>query len=121
MSSDSPLVAPPLPAVPNFPREHAKLVHAAQEFEAQLVASLLGEIQAGLKSFGAEAESPGSDTADALALQAISTGIAAGGGFGFAKMLVSYLEGDRRIDHQPVLPQPLNPSATATYEGVAAK
>jgi Rod binding domain-containing protein len=76
---------------PETPAHH-KLRKAAQEFEGMLISQLWGTFQAGFSSLTGDAPMAGSDTLNSLALQTLSTGLAARGGLGIARMMVDQLE-----------------------------
>jgi Rod binding domain-containing protein len=63
---------------------------AAQEFEENLIASLLASME---KTFAnvPGGDLPGSDDYNYLGTQALSTGIVARGGFGIARLITRYL------------------------------
>jgi len=71
---------------------HKKLRKAAQDFEGILISQLWGEFQSGFSSLTGDAPSAGSDTLDSLAIQTLSSALAARGGLGIGQMLVHQLE-----------------------------
>lgn len=79
----------PAPAIEG--QKHAKLVDAAQQFEALMVQELLKPMQHGRSSWGDEEKSDDSatDTISSFGTEAIAKAIAKGGGFGIAKQIVS--------------------------------
>ena len=72
-------------------QKQAKLVDAAQQFEATMLQELLKPMQHGQNSWGGEEESndSASDTISSFGTEAIAKAIAKGGGFGIAKQIVS--------------------------------
>src|ERR1700733_10738994 len=72
-------------------QKQAKLVDAAQQFEATMLQELLKPMQHGQDSWGGEEKSDdsGSDTISSLGTEAIAKAISKGGGFGIAKQIVS--------------------------------
>jgi peptidoglycan hydrolase FlgJ len=69
----------------------AKLVDAAQQFEAMMLQELLKPMQRGQGSWGGEEKSDdaASDTMSSFGTEAISIAISKAGGFGVAKQIVS--------------------------------
>jgi flagellar protein FlgJ len=88
-------------------QKQAKLVDAAQQFEAAMLQELLKPMQHGQDSWGGELKSddPASDTISSFGTEAIAKAISKGGGFGIAKQIVSKvtLEGQRNSEKN--LPQ----------------
>jgi flagellar protein FlgJ len=72
-------------------QKQAKLVDAAQQFEAAMLQELLKPMQNGQSSWGAEEKSDdtASDTISSFGTEAIAKAISKGGGFGIAKQIVS--------------------------------
>ena len=72
-------------------QKQAKLVDAAQQFEAAMLQELLKPMQHGQDSWGGEEKSDdsGSDTISSLGTEAIAKAISKGGGFGIAKQIVA--------------------------------
>jgi Rod binding domain-containing protein len=73
-------------------RAHKKLRKAAQEFESILISQLLGDFKSGFSSLTGDAPLAGSDTLNSLAIQSLSSALAARGGLGIGNMLVRQLE-----------------------------
>lgn len=71
---------------------HKKLRKAAQEFEGILISQLLGDFKMGSSPLTGDAPLAGSDTLNSLAIQTLSTALAARGGLGIGQMLVRQLE-----------------------------
>jgi Rod binding domain-containing protein len=88
-------------------QKQAKLVDAAQQFEAAMLQELLKPMQHGQDSWGGELKSDdsASDTISSFGTEAIAKAISKGGGFGIAKQIVSKvtLEGQRNSEKN--LPQ----------------
>jgi Rod binding domain-containing protein len=79
-------------------QKQAKLVDAAQQFEATMLQELLKPIQHGQDSWGGEEESndSASDTISSFGTEAIAKAISKGGGFGIARQIVSKVT----LEHQ---------------------
>ena len=78
-----------LPAA-NEGQKQAKLVDAAQQFEATMLQELLKPMQHGQDSWGGEetSEDSASDTISSFGTEAIAKAISKGGGFGIARRVV---------------------------------
>jgi len=81
-------------------RTQAKLVDAAQQFEATMLQELLKPMQHGQDSWGGEMKSDdsASDTISSFGTEAIAKAISKGGGFGIAKQIVSKVT----LEHQRI-------------------
>jgi Rod binding domain-containing protein len=66
-------------------------VHAAHEFEASLIASLLESMEKTFASVPGDPALAGSDDYNYLGTKALSSAIAAGGGFGIAALIAKSL------------------------------
>jgi peptidoglycan hydrolase FlgJ len=79
-------------------QKQAKLVDAAQQFEAAMLQELLKSMQHGQSSWGGEEKSDdtASDTISSFGTEAIAKAISKGGGFGIAKQIVSKVT----LEHQ---------------------
>jgi flagellar protein FlgJ len=79
-------------------QRQAKLVDAAQQFEATMLQELLKPMQNGQNSWGGEEKSDdsASDTIRSFGTEAIAKAISKGGGFGIAKQIVSKVT----LEHQ---------------------
>jgi flagellar protein FlgJ len=79
-------------------QKHAKLVDAAQQFEAAMLQELLRPMQHGQTSWGGEEKSDDttSDTMSSFGTDAIAKAISRGGGFGIAKQIVSKVSLERQ-------------------------
>jgi peptidoglycan hydrolase FlgJ len=86
------------PTIASAAPKQAKLVDAAQQFEATMLQELLKPMQHGQDSWGGEEKSDdsGSDTISSLGTEAIAKAISKGGGFGIAKQIVSKVT----LEHQ---------------------
>jgi Rod binding domain-containing protein len=73
-------------------RAHRKLRKAAQEFESILISQLLGDFKSGFSSLTGDAPLAGSDTLNTLAIQSLSSALAARGGLGIGNMVLHQLE-----------------------------
>jgi peptidoglycan hydrolase FlgJ len=71
-------------------QRQAKLVDAAQQFEATMLQELLKPMQHGQSSWGDEenSEDSGSDTISSFGTEAIAKSISKSGGFGIARRVV---------------------------------
>jgi Rod binding domain-containing protein len=65
---------------------------AAREFEAQLIGSVLESLEKTFATVPGEDGVAGEDDYNYLGTQALAAGLAAGGGFGIAHMICTYLE-----------------------------
>src|SRR5882757_711090 len=72
-------------------QRQAKLVDAAQQFEATMLQELLKPMQHGQDSWGGELKSDdsASDTISSFGSEAVAKAISKGGGFGIAKQIIS--------------------------------
>ncbi len=79
-------------------QKQAKLVDAAQQFEAIMLQELLKPMQHGESSWEGEEKSAdtASDTISSFGTEAIAKAISKGGGFGIAKQIVSKVA----LEHQ---------------------
>jgi flagellar protein FlgJ len=79
-------------------QKQAKLVDAAQQFEATMLQELLKPMQHGQDSWGGEEKSDdtASDTISSFGTESIAKAISQGGGFGIAKQIVSKVT----LEHQ---------------------
>ena len=79
-------------------QKQARLVDAAQQFEAAMLQELLKPMQHGQSSWGGEEKSDdtASDTISSFGTEAIAKAISKGGGFGIAKQVVSKVT----LEHQ---------------------
>jgi Rod binding domain-containing protein len=65
---------------------------AAREFEAQLIGSVLKSMEKTFATLPGQDGVAGEDNYNYLGTQALAAGMAAGGGFGIARMISTYLE-----------------------------
>lgn len=79
-------------------QKQAKLVDAAQQFEATMLQELLKPMQHGQSSWGGDEKNDdtASDTISSFGTEAIAKAISKGGGFGIAKQIVSKVT----LEHQ---------------------
>lgn len=86
------------PATAADVQKQAKLVDAAQQFEAMMLQELLKPLQHGRTSWAGEESSDdtASDTISSFGTEAIAKAISKGGGFGIAKQIVSKVT----LEHQ---------------------
>jgi Rod binding domain-containing protein len=64
---------------------------AAREFEAQLIGTVLQSLEKTLASVPGQDPIPGEDDYNYLGTQALASAVAAGGGFGIARMISEHL------------------------------
>jgi len=69
--------------------KQAKLVDAAQQFEATMLQELLKPMQRGQDAWDEKSDDAASDTISSFGTEAIAKAIAKGGGFGIAKQIVT--------------------------------
>jgi peptidoglycan hydrolase FlgJ len=80
-------------------QKQAKLVDAAQQFEAMMLQEMLKPMREGRDSWGGDDKSDGdsaSDTISSFGTEAFAKAISKGGGFGIAKQVVSQV----KLEHQ---------------------
>ena len=79
-------------------QKQAKLVDAAQQFEATMLQELLKPMQHGENSWGDEkaSDDSASDTISSFGTEALAKAISKSGGFGIAKQIVSKVT----LEHQ---------------------
>ena len=85
LSSTAPL---PSAAAPDL----SKGRKAAREFEAQLIGSVLESLEKTFATVPGQQGAAGEDDYNYLGTQALASGLVAGGGFGIAHMISTYLE-----------------------------
>jgi len=93
------------PATAAEGQKQAKLVDAAQQFEATMLQELLKPMQHGQDSWGGEekCDDSASDTISSFGTEAMAKAISVGGGFGIARQIVSKvtLEHQRNSEKKP--------------------
>jgi flagellar protein FlgJ len=78
-------------------QKQAKLVDAAQQFEAMMLQEMLKPMRGGKDSWGGDDKSDSaSDTISSFGTEAFAKAISKGGGFGIAKQIVSQV----KLEHQ---------------------
>ncbi len=70
-------------------QRHAKLVDAAQQFEATMLQELLKPMRRGQAGWDEEIDDSASNTISSFGSEAMAKAIARGGGFGIAKQIVA--------------------------------
>jgi peptidoglycan hydrolase FlgJ len=93
-SDVSSLVAPGLDV-----QKQAKLVDAAQQFEAMMLQEMLKPMRGGKDSWGGDDKSDSdsaSDTISSFGTEAFAKAISKGGGFGIARQVISQV----KLEHQ---------------------
>jgi flagellar protein FlgJ len=81
------------------PQKQAKLVDAAQQFEAIMLQEMLKPMRGGQDSWGGDEKSDGdsaSDTISTFGTEAFAKAISKAGGFGIARQIVSQV----KLEHQ---------------------
>jgi Rod binding domain-containing protein len=71
---------------------------AAREFEAQLIGSVLESLEKTFAALPGQDAMAGEDDYNYLGTQALASAVAAGGGFGIARMITQHLGGSRGED-----------------------
>ena len=79
---------------------------AAREFEAQLIGTVLESLEKTFATLPGQDAMAGEDDYNYLGTQALATAIAAGGGFGIAKIITAHLEASPAA-HQGLSQPPL--------------
>jgi Rod binding domain-containing protein len=77
---------------------------AAREFEAQLIGSVLQSLEKTFAAVPGEDTMAGQDDYNYLGTQALASAIAAGGGFGIAKMISKHFAETRAAPEGPTSP-----------------
>ena len=95
------------PATAAEVQKQAKLIDAAQQFEATMLQELLKPMQHGQSSWGGgeNSDDTSSDTISSFGTEAIAKAISKGGGFGIAKQIVSKVTLERQRTSEKNLPQ----------------
>jgi Rod binding domain-containing protein len=88
-------------------QKQAKLVDAAQQFEATMLQELLKPLQHGQSSWAGDEKSDDSaaDTISSFGTEAIAKAISKGGGFGIAKQIVSKVTLEHQRDSEKKSPK----------------
>jgi hypothetical protein len=89
--TSSSLGSPWLPPVANL----GKGAKAAREFEAQLIGTVLASFEKTFAAIPGQDPIAGEDNYNYLGTQALASAIAAGGGFGIAKLISHHLRAPR--------------------------
>jgi Rod binding domain-containing protein len=90
-SSSIPSLTALAPSLATPPAALTRGGKAAQEFEAQLLASLLNSLEKTFAAVPGDNAIPGQDNYDYLGTQALASALAARGGFGIAAMITRHL------------------------------
>jgi Rod binding domain-containing protein len=87
-------------------QKQAKLVDAAQQFEATMLQELLKPMQHGRSSWGGgeNSDDTSSDTISSFGTEAVAKAISKGGGFGIAKQIVSKVTLEHQRNSEKNLP-----------------
>jgi Rod binding domain-containing protein len=81
--------------MPNVTPTLGKGEKAAREFEAQLIGTLLESLEKTFAALPGQENVAGQDDYNYLGTQALATALAAGGGFGIARLIAAHLEARR--------------------------
>jgi flagellar protein FlgJ len=95
------------PATAAEVQKQAKLIDAAQQFEATMLQELLKPMQHGQSSWGGgeNSDDASSDTISSFGTEAVAKAISKGGGFGIAKQIVSKVTMEHQRNSEKNLPQ----------------
>jgi Rod binding domain-containing protein len=96
----APTVLPPL-AIPAL----GKGQKAAREFEAQLIGTVLESLEKTFAALPGQDAMAGLDDYNYMGTQALASALAAGGGFGIAKMISAHLEVSKVVHEGLTLPK----------------
>jgi flagellar protein FlgJ len=96
MNINTDLTSQPAPALDA--RRQAKLVDAAQQFEATMMQELLKPMQHGQDSWGGDVKDEDAtfDTLSSFGSETMAKAISKGGGFGIARKVVSQVTSERQ-------------------------
>jgi Rod binding domain-containing protein len=83
-----------------------KGVKAAREFEAQLIGTVLQSLEKTFATVPGEDAMAGEDDYNYLGTQALASAVAAGGGFGIARMIAQHLGGTKVAPEEAVRAAP---------------
>jgi Rod binding domain-containing protein len=75
---------------------------AAREFEAQLIGTVLESLEKTFATLPGEDAMAGEDDYNYLGTEALATGLAAGGGFGIARLISEHLPSEHAGSQQPI-------------------
>jgi Rod binding domain-containing protein len=78
------------PAVDSAPPS-LRILHAAREFEAILLANVLGPLERTFSELGGDSQTPGAEAYQSLGMQAFATALANHGGIGIGDMVAHSL------------------------------
>ena len=87
------------------PIDH-KIRHAAQEFEAVLLNTLLGSLEKTFATMPGSKLGTGADQYQSLGAQALASGLAARGGIGIADLIARRLQAQSTATREPQIPPP---------------
>jgi Rod binding domain-containing protein len=87
-------------------QKRAKLIDAAQQFEATILQELLKPMQHGQDSWGGEMKNDDSagDTISSFGTEAVAKAISKGGGFGIANQIVTKVTQEHQRNTERTLP-----------------
>jgi Rod binding domain-containing protein len=75
---------------------------AAREFEAQLIGTVLESLEKTFAALPGQSAMAGEDNYNYLGTQALASALAAGGGFGIARMIAPHLSSANSTSRQPM-------------------
>jgi Rod binding domain-containing protein len=78
---------------------------AAREFEAQLIGTVLESLEKTFAALPGQDAIPGQDDYNYMGIQALASALAAGGGFGMAKMIAGHLQAGKAAHEGPAPPK----------------
>jgi peptidoglycan hydrolase FlgJ len=88
-------------------QKQAKLVDAAQQFEAMMLQEMLKPMRGGKDSWGGDDKSDSdsaSDTISSFGTEAFAKAISKGGGFGIARQVISQVKLEHQKDSEKKMP-----------------
>jgi Rod binding domain-containing protein len=85
---------------------------AAREFEAQLIGALLQSLEKTFAAIPGQDAMAGEDDYNYLGTQALASAVAAGGGFGIARLITQHL-GDTKLAHEGLTQRSQNQAPAA--------
>jgi Rod binding domain-containing protein len=83
---------------------------AAREFEAQLIGTVLQSLEKTFAAIPGQDAMAGEDDYNYLGTQALASAVAAGGGFGIARLITEHLGGTKTVHEglTPAAPKPVS-------------
>jgi Rod binding domain-containing protein len=90
-----------IPSPADQPTPTPKLVHAARQFEALLLNTLLAPLGKSFSSVPGQKDMPGGDSYAYLGTRALASGLEASGGLGIAQMIVRNIMKHKEVTTKP--------------------